>query len=84
MQYRKDENDIPAEKKGTSENYIKISKISEPEDPKTFPKNSLNESKIKFSFNSVKEESFISQTFFGKMNQTITYIENQHQVFEFV
>lgn len=88
LQYKVLDNDeeIPTEKKKNSifeslpnsqKNSNDLSEI------KSSLKTQLKQSQIKFSFNSIKEESVISQTFFGKMNQTISYIENNLNVINF-
>jgi hypothetical protein len=86
LQYKilKEEDEIPTEKKDAiTENNLRVSQnnSNDVSDSRMSSKgNHLKDSKIKFSFNSIKEESIICQTFFGKMNQTITYSENNEAV----
>ena len=89
LQYKilNEDGDIPTEKKDEiNENCLRISEkhSNDLSDSKVSLKTPLKENKIKFSYNSIKEESVICQTFFGKMQQTILYTENNEKVSFFI
>lgn len=85
LQYKviREEGEIPAEKmESFGENSLRVSQKNHNDlsESRSNTKTPIKDSKIKFTFSTIKEESVICQTFFGKMNQTIIYTENNETV----